>query len=180
LILDGAMRALARRGMRKFSMSDVCAEAGISRGTLYRYFRNKEEVLEAMAGQVLGSVNSVLREAVAAEPAPRDRAQVVFQAMLDYPKRFPYVAMIVQREPGFALTLFTHAMPELIDSIATALAPALEQAPPAITQVMTGRQLAELFERFILSTYLLPPTDGELHPSRLGAAWQRAWATTPG
>lgn len=40
-ILDGALSALARRGVRKLSMSDVGAEAGISRGTLYRYFRDK-------------------------------------------------------------------------------------------------------------------------------------------
>ena len=41
-ILDGALRALARRGLRKLSMSDICEEAGISRGTLYRYFKSKD------------------------------------------------------------------------------------------------------------------------------------------
>jgi AcrR family transcriptional regulator len=171
LILDGALPALARRGIRKFSMSDVCAEAGVSRGTLYRYFRNKQEVLDGISSHVVASLTAVLRDAAAAEPASHDRLRLVLQTMFDYPKRYPELAMIIRSEPGFALDLFTRAMPQLADEAARALTPALESRP-GITQVVSPKELAEIAERLVLSMYLMPSTDGDLHPARLSAAWQ--------
>src|SRR5260221_73441 len=41
-ILEGTLAAISRYGVHKLSMVDVAAEAGISRGTLYRYFETKE------------------------------------------------------------------------------------------------------------------------------------------
>ena len=41
-ILDGAMAAIARHGLSKLGMSDVSHSAGVSRGTLYRYFPSRE------------------------------------------------------------------------------------------------------------------------------------------
>jgi DNA-binding phage protein len=48
-ILSGALDAIASRGARRLSMSDIIEASGVSRGTLYRYFSNKEEVLSAVA-----------------------------------------------------------------------------------------------------------------------------------
>src|SRR5512147_2991652 len=48
-ILDGAMAAIARHGLSKLGMSDVSLSAGVSRGTLYRYFPNREELLQSLA-----------------------------------------------------------------------------------------------------------------------------------
>ena len=48
-ILDGAMAAIARHGLAKLGMSDVSVSAGVSRGTLYRYFPSREELLRDLA-----------------------------------------------------------------------------------------------------------------------------------
>ena len=47
-ILDGTMKLLSRQGTRKLSVSDICAASGVARGTFYRYFSTKEEVLDAL------------------------------------------------------------------------------------------------------------------------------------
>ncbi len=49
-ILDAAMRAFTRYGVRRTSMSDICEEAGISRQTLYNAYRNKDDILRALIG----------------------------------------------------------------------------------------------------------------------------------
>ena len=41
--------ALPKRGFHQTSMHDISAEAGISVGLIYRYFKNKDEVISAMA-----------------------------------------------------------------------------------------------------------------------------------
>ena len=48
-ILAAAMACFARSGFHKASMQDICAEAGMSAGNLYRYFRSKEAIIAAIA-----------------------------------------------------------------------------------------------------------------------------------
>lgn len=47
-ILDAAERCFARSGFHGASMSEICAEAGMSPGNLYRYFRSKESMIEGL------------------------------------------------------------------------------------------------------------------------------------
>jgi len=48
-ILTAAMTCFARSGFHKASMQDICAEAGMSAGNLYRYFPSKEAIIGAIA-----------------------------------------------------------------------------------------------------------------------------------
>ena len=47
-ILDGARRAFVRMGFDAASMNDVTRESGVSKSTLYVYFRSKEELFAAL------------------------------------------------------------------------------------------------------------------------------------
>ncbi len=49
LILDAAIQVLERNGERGFNTNAVAERAGVSIGTLYRYFPDKEAVLIALA-----------------------------------------------------------------------------------------------------------------------------------
>lgn len=48
-ILDAAQTCFERRGFHGSSMGEICAQAGISPGGLYRYFPSKEAIIAAMA-----------------------------------------------------------------------------------------------------------------------------------
>jgi TetR/AcrR family transcriptional repressor of uid operon len=48
-ILEAARRCVARSGFHQASMQDICAEAGMSPGNLYRYFPSKEAIIAAIA-----------------------------------------------------------------------------------------------------------------------------------
>lgn len=47
-ILDAAERCFSSNGFHSTSMHDICREAGISPGTLYLYFRSKEDLIAAI------------------------------------------------------------------------------------------------------------------------------------
>ncbi len=47
-ILGAAATVIARLGYDKTSMSDIADEAGVSRGTVYLYFKGKEDLFEAL------------------------------------------------------------------------------------------------------------------------------------
>ena len=47
-ILDGAMCVFMQMGFDAASMNDITRESGVSKGTLYVYFKNKEDLFAAM------------------------------------------------------------------------------------------------------------------------------------
>jgi TetR/AcrR family transcriptional repressor of uid operon len=48
-ILDAAESCFARSGFHQASMQDICAEAGMSPGNLYRYFPSKEALIAGIS-----------------------------------------------------------------------------------------------------------------------------------
>src|SRR4051812_23691412 len=48
-ILSAAQTCFARSGFHQTSMQEICAEAGMSPGNLYRYFRSKEDIIAGIA-----------------------------------------------------------------------------------------------------------------------------------
>src|ERR1700681_1997248 len=50
-IIDGARAVFLAKGFDAASMNDIARAAGVSKGTLYVYFKHKEELFEAIVGQ---------------------------------------------------------------------------------------------------------------------------------
>lgn len=70
-ILACAKKVFAQRGFHAANVSHICAEAGIGRGTLYQYFRNKKSVFEAILRETLGRVRALMQQQRPTElPAP--------------------------------------------------------------------------------------------------------------
>lgn len=62
-ILEAARRVATRDGARDLSLRGVAAEAGFAPAALYGYFRNKDELLLALAADDLSSLARAMRDA---------------------------------------------------------------------------------------------------------------------
>ena len=62
-ILEAARTVAAREGARNLSLRGVAAEAGFAPAALYGYFRNKDELLVALAADDLSGVARAMRVA---------------------------------------------------------------------------------------------------------------------
>jgi AcrR family transcriptional regulator len=69
-ILDAARRCFVRNGFHATSMQDVLAEANLSAGAVYRYFRGKDEIIAAIAGETVAEVAGALDAAFGADDPP--------------------------------------------------------------------------------------------------------------
>ena len=69
-ILEGAARVLAERGYWKATTNEVADRAGVSVGTLYEYFPNKDALVAALLEDHLGSTRAML-DAIADNVLPR-------------------------------------------------------------------------------------------------------------
>lgn len=59
-ILEAAMYCFRRRGFHQATMQEICAEAGISPGALYRYFASKADIIAAIADDECRVFNDLL------------------------------------------------------------------------------------------------------------------------
>jgi AcrR family transcriptional regulator len=80
-ILDAARRCFSRNGFHATSMQDVIAEAGLSVGAVYRYFKSKDELRTAVAEETARSLLEGVAAIAAHEPPLPLRE--VFARLLD-------------------------------------------------------------------------------------------------
>jgi AcrR family transcriptional regulator len=80
-LVAAARRVFAERGYAGTRMQDVAAEAGVSHGTVYTWFANKDELLREVAHGIVGEVFAAARE-------PRDAPDDPYQRLLAANVRF--------------------------------------------------------------------------------------------
>jgi len=66
-IIDAARRVAAREGTAGLALRAVAGEAGYAPASVYEYFRNRAELVLALAAEDLGQLTRVLREKPKAE-----------------------------------------------------------------------------------------------------------------
>jgi AcrR family transcriptional regulator len=71
-LLDAALDLFVERGYAATRLDDIAARAGVSKGTLYLYFANKEELFKALVRENIVALLDRFRSEIAAsdKPAP--------------------------------------------------------------------------------------------------------------
>ena len=67
-IIEAAVRIFARKGYYNSRVSDIAREAGIAAGTIYLYFKTKDDILVTLFRDKMAHFVSSLRKAIADEP----------------------------------------------------------------------------------------------------------------
>src|SRR6185295_15821485 len=67
-IIEAAVRVFARKGYYNSRVSDIAREAGIAAGTIYLYFRTKDDILVTLFREKMAQFVGSLRKAIADEP----------------------------------------------------------------------------------------------------------------
>ena len=67
-IIEAAVRIFARNGYYNSRVSDIAKEAGIASGTIYLYFKTKDEILVTLFREKMAEFVATVRKAIAAEP----------------------------------------------------------------------------------------------------------------
>src|SRR2546428_4908798 len=64
-IVEAARRLFARRSVDEVTMSEVAADAGVARATVFNHFGSKHALMEAITEDVIAHCQGMLRKALA-------------------------------------------------------------------------------------------------------------------
>jgi len=112
-ILAAAFKVFAKHGYEATRMDEVARQAGIAKGTIYLYFRDKERLFRAVVrslvqmksdaaiGSFQGTGESLLREILSgmySQVVRNEKARSIVRMLIAESGRFPQLAEIYHRE----------------------------------------------------------------------------------
>ena len=82
-ILRAAVKVFARKGYFNSKVADIASEAGIADGTVYLYFKSKDEILHSIFDQAMEVFISEGRRQLAALDRPEDKLRRIAEMHLE-------------------------------------------------------------------------------------------------
>jgi AcrR family transcriptional regulator len=165
-ILDAAGRLVLSVGARRLSLSDVATLAGVSRPTIYRYFVSKEDLIDALGGQVRRRFDAAMERAIdGVTGLARWEAavDVVVTFLEDQPP-----GRQLDLDPGFAHEQMARALPMITDRLMVILQQCARE--DGVDAVASARDLAGAVARVALSHYIFPDNDSAAARREIRAA----------
>lgn len=137
-ILRAARTEFARSGFARATIDAIAAQANVSTRTLYKHFRNKDElfaiVLTTSATAVAEDYEASIRTGLTAARTPHERLLVLAQAAtkqaLGHPEHFAMIRQIVtetEHFPAGVLAAWRRAGPERVERETIAQLRALDE-----------------------------------------------------
>jgi TetR/AcrR family transcriptional regulator, fatty acid metabolism regulator protein len=97
-ILSAAIKVFAERGFSQSTISQIAQEAGVADGTIYLYFKNKDDILVQFYERMTDHVSSRFWEAVEEGQSAIEKLQNLIRAHLEVFESQPNGAIVYQSE----------------------------------------------------------------------------------
>jgi TetR/AcrR family fatty acid metabolism transcriptional regulator len=97
-ILEAAVKVFARQGFRQCTVAQIAKEAGVADGTIYLYFKNKDDILVHFFSFKAKQVFDRLREEVARGADSLEKLRNLIRVHLGEFQRDPDMAVVYQIE----------------------------------------------------------------------------------
>lgn len=103
-ILRSAIKVFGENGFVKTSMELVAGEAALAVGTLYRYYKSKEELYVSIVFDAIALMHEGLEEIAESDQAPCRKLEEVWNYFYRFYEENPmyYHALLFLHDPGFA------------------------------------------------------------------------------
>ena len=97
-IIDAAIRVFARNGFYNSRVADIAREAGIAAGTIYLYFKTKDEILVTLFREKMAAWVAFVRLEIGGERDPVAKLRRIVALHFDVLEANPDLAEVLQVE----------------------------------------------------------------------------------
>ncbi len=128
-IIEAALKVFAEHGMEKARMEDVGAEAGLSKATLYLYFKTKDVLIGAIMKRIFGHMLRGFHTLDASNPRPVKERLREFAALLveDLHRMRPLLPLLYDfYAMGLRQTVARDILGEFVREFIATLTPVIE------------------------------------------------------
>lgn len=83
-IVDAAVELFSEKGYNKTTMQEIAETAGVGKGTIYRFFKSKDEMVSSLLEVYIEDIAERIRKAISKVSDPIEKMKSVIQVELDY------------------------------------------------------------------------------------------------
>ncbi|MFQ5675541.1 MAG: TetR/AcrR family transcriptional regulator [bacterium] len=97
-ILRAAVKVFSQKGFYNARVSEIANNAGVADGTIYLYFKNKDEILISIFEEEMARIISSVRKQIDSQSKVSEKLKVFVNSHLDFVKKNPKLAQVFQLE----------------------------------------------------------------------------------
>ncbi len=97
-ILYAAVRVFAKNGFYNSTVSQIAREAGVADGTIYIYFKSKDDILIQVFEEAMSVILSTLQEKMKDVDNPVDKLRIYIENHFELATNYPDLAEVIQVE----------------------------------------------------------------------------------
>lgn len=97
-IIDAAVVAIAENGYHQAQVSKIAKQAGVADGTIYLYFKNKEDILISLFQEKMGTFAAKTKESIQTKETAADQLELLVQNHFTLLTEDPHLAVVTQLE----------------------------------------------------------------------------------
>jgi len=97
-ILNAAVKVFAEKGFYNSKVAEIARRAGVADGTIYLYFKNKDEILIHIFEEEMEKITAHMRDVLAAESDAIAQLRCFVNTHLSFVRKNPKLAQVFQLE----------------------------------------------------------------------------------
>lgn len=97
-IIDAAVIVIAENGYHQAQVSKIAKQAGVADGTIYLYFKNKEDILISLFEEKMGSLIENLNEMMAGKESAAEKLLMMIETHFNLLSSDRHLAIVTQLE----------------------------------------------------------------------------------
>lgn len=97
-IIDAAVIAIAENGYHQAQVSKIAKQAGVADGTIYLYFKNKEDILISLFEEKMGTFVEKINEKIAGKETAAEKLLMLIETHFRLLSEDHHLAIVTQLE----------------------------------------------------------------------------------
>ncbi|SDX60703.1 MULTISPECIES: TetR/AcrR family transcriptional regulator [Salimicrobium] len=97
-IIDAAVEVIAENGYHSSQVSKIAKRAGVADGTIYLYFKNKEDILVSLFQEKMGVFIERIESATTSRQTPSEKLRVLVETHFEQLSEDHHLAVVTQLE----------------------------------------------------------------------------------
>lgn len=151
-IINTAIEIFSEKGFNKTTMQEIAEEAGVGKGTIYRFFNSKEDMVSSLLEISIDEISEQISSAISPLDDPLEKMKAIIKVELDYYYANRNLARFLVREMWGYQSKFLDHIRKIRESRATTIEQIIEEGmqknqfktldPQTITASLEGMILA--------------------------------------
>lgn len=178
-ILEAAKQSFTTFGYKATTIDQITRLAGVGKGTLYLFFKNKEELFQSILDQEITQLKAIAKEALAVEESLEQRLYRALLRIFDYRQDHQFLLKMTQEVREMGTPAAKEATRQIENAIVSFIKGEIEQGiesgeikncPPELTafvmlelyvtlvfrwaeqhEALEREQVAEFFDLYLMS-----------------------------